>query len=122
MKRLLSLLLALGLMFSPSVGWAHSGLTGSSPKVNQSVSTSPTSIKLTFSEPLMNVSEGANVILLTKVGGAKVATAKPTLLRNQLSVKLTRKLSVGKYRVNFRVISADGHPISGNYTFSVVKR
>lgn len=122
MKRTFGLLLALILALVPATAQAHAQLVSSWPKPNQKLSANLSGVRLTFSDQLMNVSENSNVIYLTKVGGSKIKTSAPTLLGNQLSIKLPSKLKLGNYRVSFRVISEDGHPITGSYNFSVTKR
>ncbi|MEY4435010.1 MAG: hypothetical protein RIR16_1050 [Actinomycetota bacterium] len=122
MKRIAGLLLALGLVLTPAAAQGHAQLVSSWPKPNQQISTNLTGVRLTFSDQLMNISETSNLLYLSRVGGARLVTTAPSLLGNQLSIKLPGKLALGKYRVSYRVISEDGHPISGNYTFSVVKR
>jgi copper resistance protein C len=42
-----------------------------------------------------------------------------TVFGNQLSVALKTSKVLGKYRVSYRAISADGHPITGSYDFTL---
>lgn len=119
MKKLIALGLALLVLFPGAQAFAHAQLTGASPKANAKVSQSIKQIKLTFDDDLISLGDG-NRITVTNSKKQRVDTANSVVVGNQLSVGL-KKLKIGKYKVTYRAISADGHPISASYSFSVTK-
>ncbi|MFI8874859.1 copper resistance CopC/CopD family protein [Streptomyces sp. NPDC055243] len=96
---------------------AHAALTGSDPKQGAVVDTAPARVSLTFSEKVA-MSDGSVRVL--DPAGKRVDTGKTSDLgSNTYGVKLHKGLPDGTFTVAYQVVSADSHPISGAYTFSV---
>lgn len=96
---------------------AHAALTGSDPKQGAVVDKAPTSVSLTFSEKVA-MSDGSVRVL--DPAGKRVDTGKTSDLgSNTYGVKLHKGMPDGTFTVAYQVVSADSHPISGAYTFSV---
>lgn len=96
---------------------AHAALTGSDPKQGAVVDTAPARVSLTFSEKVA-MSDGSVRVL--DPAGKRVDTGKTSDLgANTYSVPLHKGLPDGTFTVAYQVVSADSHPISGAYTFSV---
>lgn len=96
---------------------AHAALTGSDPKQGAVVDKAPASVSLTFSEKVA-MSDGSVRVL--DPAGKRVDTGKTSDLgANTYGVKLHKGLPDGTFTVAYQVVSADSHPISGAYTFSV---
>ncbi|MFI6092434.1 copper resistance CopC/CopD family protein [Streptomyces sp. NPDC051218] len=96
---------------------AHAALTGSDPKQGAVVDQAPSSVSLTFSEKVA-MSDGSVRVL--DPAGKRVDTGKTSDLgSNTYGVKLHKGLPDGTFTVAYQVVSADSHPISGAYTFSV---
>ena len=98
---------------------AHSGLRLADPLEGATLGDSPTTIRLTFSEkPEASLSE----IRVLDAKGLAYQLGKPTADPNDpfaLSIPI-RKLNVGVYTVNWRIVSAvDGHATAGAYAFGV---
>jgi methionine-rich copper-binding protein CopC len=95
---------------------AHSALVSSVPADGATLSAAPTEIVLTFNE---NINASFTQVALTRadttVALAPVAVKGPEV-RAQISPPSP---GPGAYRVAFRVVSADGHPISGETRFTV---
>lgn len=114
------LLVALCAFFvaAPSAAFAHDELIGSTPSDGEVVETGPTEIDLRYSaEPLEG--EGATEVLVIDPSGAEVQQGAPVLDRNGVIQELTGADERGTYTVVWRIVSSDGHPISGELTFSV---
>ena len=119
MRRLLRQLgvAALAAVLVQPVG-AHAFLERAVPAVGSSVHTSPTELKLWFTqrlEPAFSVvrvldKSGAQV----DAGDMRVDAEDATLLRVSLP-----RLAPGTYRVVWRVLSADTHASEGDYSFEV---
>lgn len=96
---------------------AHTALIESDPAEGSSLIAPPMTITLTFNEDInatfanvvVNGSDGRNWVSDTPVvaGSTLKATIGPDALTD------------GAFTVGYRVLSADGHPVSGSYTFTV---
>lgn len=96
---------------------AHAALTGSDPAQGVVVDKAPTQVSLTFSEQVA-LSDDALRVLDPK--GKRVDSGKPANLSGTTyAVRLHSGLPDGTYTVTYQVVSADSHPVSGAYTFSV---
>lgn len=94
---------------------AHTAMTASDPAEGSTQVTAPTRITLTFSEDINTTF--ANVVL-NDAGGRNWLANSPQVQGPQLSVTLVQDpIPNGVYTVGYRVLSADGHPVSGSYTF-----
>lgn len=114
------LLVALCAFFvaAPSAAFAHDELIGSIPDDGEIVETDPSAIDLRFSaNPLEG--DGATEVLVIDPSGAEVQQGDPILDRNGVIQELSGTDERGTYRVVWRIVSSDGHPNSGELTFSV---
>ncbi|MCX7620425.1 MAG: copper resistance protein CopC [Acidimicrobiales bacterium] len=97
--------------------WAHAVLLSSRPGDREQLSSPPSEVILTFSEAVSMELGGIKVFA---GDGARVDAGSTDQPRpDQLRVGLHNGLDQGTYVVNYRVISADGHPVSGALAFSV---
>ena len=96
---------------------AHATLESSSPADGQSVLTSPSEIRITFSETVTTISGGLSVLnadgKTVDVGNTEVVGGRT------LVAPISETLSDGTYVATYRVLSADGHPVSGSILFGV---
>lgn len=96
---------------------AHAALTGSDPEQGAVVGQAPTQVSLTFSEKVA-MSDGSVRVLDPK--GKRVDTGKASDLGGTTyGVKLHSGLPDGTFTVTYQVVSADSHPVSGAFTFSI---
>ncbi|MEW2488913.1 copper resistance protein CopC [Streptomyces sp. NPDC048411] len=100
---------------------AHAALTGSDPQDGAVVATAPKEVTLTFSE---QVAMGDDSIRILDPGGKRADTgAAPRDLQSGSTVKygvtLHSGLPDGTYTVAWQAVSADSHPVSGAFTFSI---
>ncbi|MET8942871.1 copper resistance protein CopC [Streptomyces sp. NPDC004542] len=96
---------------------AHAALTGSDPAPGVVVKKAPTQVSLTFSE---QVSMNDDSLRVLDPKGKKVDVGKPSNISGTTyAVQLKSGLADGTYTVAYQVVSADSHPVSGAYTFSV---
>ncbi|MDH6625049.1 copper transport protein [Streptomyces sp. LBL] len=114
----LLLLAAAGLLLTTAApASAHAALTGSDPQQGVVVDKAPTQISLTFSE---QVSASADSLRVLDPKGKPVQRGKPSNVNGTTyAVQLHSGLPDGTYTVTYQVVSADSHPVSGAYTFSV---
>ncbi len=106
------------LVRAPSVA-AHAILESADPAAGSVVGSSPDELVLDYSEP---VSFGDDAVRLFDADGEPVEVGRPEHSDgdgSRLVVDVPTELDDGSYVVSWRVTSADSHPISGAYTFSV---
>jgi methionine-rich copper-binding protein CopC len=118
LKRAFLLALALLIAVNP-IAQGHSALVSSNPKSDAMLMKSPKSISLTFNEDLIKIS-GKNISkisLSNTIGAVKLGAI--TINKRTITAKLLKTLPASKYKVTYRVVSADGHPISGSFFFWV---
>ena len=96
---------------------AHDELLGSDPAANATVDALPAELTLTFSGVIASET-GASEVQVTDAAGTSLADGEPTAQDNVLSQPLTGEAS-GAVTVLWKVVSSDGHPISGEFSFTV---
>ena len=96
---------------------AHAVLLRTDPSPQTTVKNPPTSVKLVYSEPV-EVSFGA--VRVFDVDANRVDTGSISRAQGGREVVVpVRSLKDGTYTVTWRVVSADGHPVHGGFTFYV---
>ncbi|MDD1478683.1 copper resistance CopC family protein [Arthrobacter sp. H16F315] len=98
---------------------AHDSLSSTSPAADAVITHAPETVSLTLSEPPAD-SKNLNLSTITVTDGAgkTVSDGNVTVYGPTLSTKLSEG-DTGTYKVLWRAVSSDGHPIEGNYTFTV---
>ena len=116
-RTLLVLLAALlgALVLPASPASAHAELLRSTPADGATLKAAPPSITLTFGEEILPDGLG---MVATAADGTKVALGKPTVSGTKVVAAWPPDAPGGSYTVAWRVVSADGHPISGVLSFS----
>ncbi|MFF7883264.1 copper resistance CopC/CopD family protein [Streptomyces sp. NPDC020794] len=118
-RALLLLLLAVigAVLAGATPASAHAALTGSDPQQGAVVGQAPAQISLTFSEKVAMSDDSVRVL---DPKGKRVDTGKAADLGGTTyGVKLHSGLPDGTYTVTYQVVSADSHPVSGAFTFSI---
>ena len=103
-----------GLVIGASPASAHNVLKSSSPADGKKVARTPSSVVLTFDEPAIAI--GTKLVITGPEGPVQIG--KPSLVDNAVTQDLQPGSPAGAYTVDWRVTSADGHPISGSFTFT----
>ena len=94
---------------------AHTSLKSMTPVSGSTATTAPTQVVLTFTEP---VSKSFAAVTVTDNRGATVTAGRATVTGATVTQPL-RPLRDGSYAVVYRVVSADGHAVSGRGSFSI---
>lgn len=114
--------LTTGLLLS-SLAQAHPKLISSNPSQG-STSAAPSKIELHFSENLTTQFSGAKLIMTDMPGmpnspmGVKAGVSggdDPKMM----VITPAAPLTTGTYKVEWRAVSSDTHPITGNFSFNV---
>lgn len=113
---LLTVLALTGALLGAGPASAHSAVVGSSPENGAEVDRSPGVVSITFNEDLR-----PEYAVLKVVGpdGNFWQQGDPTVQGRVISVPVNALGPTGEYQVNYRVTSADGHPVQGQRTFTL---
>lgn len=114
--------LTAGLLLS-SLAQAHPKLISSSPSQG-STSAAPAKIELHFSENLTTQFSGAKLIMTDMPGmpnspmGVKASVSSSDDPK-MMVITPAAPLTTGTYKVEWRAVSSDTHPVTGNFSFNV---
>ena len=93
---------------------AHNALRSTSPADGQTLDAAPGQVVLTFDEPA--IAMGTQV--LVEGPGGNVSAGAARLVDTTVTQDLQPGAPAGRYTVQWRVTSADGHPVTGTFAFS----
>lgn len=96
--------------------WAHNRLISSDPPPSAVLDTPPKQVVLQFAERL---DPRYTTIVVTGADQRPVPTDQPTVADTRGTVAFAQPLTPGTYTVAYRVVSTDGHPVQGSYSFTV---
>lgn len=119
---LLGPLLVLFLLAGAGPASAHAALRSTDPEDGSLLKSAPRHLTLSFTESVGLLDDSFRVL---DPDGRRLRTGEPTHAQDggeTARVTLPAKLVQGTYTVAWRVVSADSHPVSGAFTFSVGKR
>ena len=107
------------LLFGIQNANAHAQLSSSVPTKNQTVKVLPPLVWLEFDGDLLNFEDKQiHRLTVTNAKNERVDIGGPIVGGARISTKLKAGLPSGKYLVSYRVVSEDGHPVSGSYSFT----
>ena len=119
-KFLIATILILAL--TPSFANAHTKLLSSDPAAESIVLIWPAEISLTFDEELQSIgSEKSNFVVVNNAVGDQISADDEKLDGSTIKVSLDPNTIEGPVLVYYRVVSADGHPVEGEYKFNFGK-
>lgn len=116
---LAALVLGTGLTLAvASPAQAHDELVSSYPEADTTVPESPAEITLSFSGELIAGMQSAAVEVIAP-DGQNIATDPLSADATSITQHLAADPPAGMFTVRWKVVSSDGHPISGEYTYTV---
>ena len=120
MKKLISVTVSILLTLAGTQGaHAHAQVTSSVPAKNQVVKVLPSLVWIEFDGDLLSLDEKQfQKILVTNSKKVRVSQGGPVVGGARISTKLKAGLPAGKYTVSYRVVSEDGHPVEGSFSFT----
>ena len=107
-------LLALLLLTAPA--FAHSLLLESSPAANSALAASPPELRLRFNNRIEK--RLSRLRLVNEKGEGRDLTVATDGAADWLTAPVPG-ITAGRYRVEWQVLSTDGHVVSGRFTFTV---
>ncbi|MFI7112029.1 copper resistance protein CopC [Nonomuraea sp. NPDC050227] len=117
MRRLLTvLLLACAAVGFALPAQAHNVLVGSDPKDGATLSASPARVTLVFDQA---VRQGYAQVGVTGADGSSWADGAAEVSAERVSVKVRPLPAGGSYVVGYRILSSDGHPVTGKISFTM---
>jgi len=97
---------------------AHNALLSTTPARGAVVTTMPTTVVLHFDLP--SGALGTGIVVLGPTGN--VAVGAPQLIDTDVRQPINPGSPAGHYTVTWRVVSADGHPVQGTFSFDTTQR
>ncbi|MFE7973107.1 copper resistance protein CopC [Streptomyces shenzhenensis] len=95
---------------------AHTELDTASPGASAALAGLPPRVTLTFSDAM---TQKYAKVAVTGPDGDAAAAGGVEVRGRTVTLPLDAGSPAGRYTVGYRVVSADGHPVSGSYTFTV---
>lgn len=122
MRRTLAALLlaAFAVLVTAGTAYAHNVLVGSDPVRDATLDAAPAQVKLTFDQPIQQ-GDGFNTMTLTGPNNTRWPLTDVTVDSTVISAKIGALGPAGQYSVGYRILSADGHPVSGAIRFTLGK-
>ena len=114
MKRILGATLIFLLAFS-SVGFAHTGLTSSSPADGEEVTEDVEQIVMEFNTKI----ETTSTVKVFNENEVEIVINDTQVSDSVMTAEFMSPLDNGTYTVDWKIIGADGHPTQGTYSFTV---
>lgn len=118
MRRLLALILlcALALLLGTGVAAAHTRLLGSDPADGASLDAGPARVSLEFNETMQ---AGFSTITVVGPDGTQFQSGEVTADGAVVGIGVSPLGLAGGYEIGYRVISEDGHPVTGSVAFTL---
>ncbi len=110
------LLTGIALVVGSSPAWAHGRLTTSDPADGAALAIAPSSVSLTFNEP---VQAGFTTVTVIGPDGVDYHTGPYGEVDDTVTAPVRPLVPAGPYRIGYRVVSSDGHPVSGELDFTL---
>lgn len=113
---LLAAVCALAMLLVAGPAAAHSRLESSDPADGASLATPPSKVTLTFNEQMQ---QGFATLTVIGPGDTAWQDGETQVSGDSVSIAVKPLGPAGKYQIGYRVVSDDGHPISGSVSFTL---
>ena len=120
MRKLIFAALSVALILSHTESAnAHAQLPSSVPRKNQTINMLPNLVWLEFDGDLITLDgKAVNQLTVTNSKKVRVDIGGSIVGGARISTKLKPGLPSGKYMVSYRIVSEDGHPVDGSFSFT----
>ena len=105
-------------LFTAAPASAHAHLVESLPRAGAVLAASPSEVVLTFDQPVQAF-PGANGVVVTGPKSSHWACGRARVNGNTLTASMSDVGPPGRYQIHYRVLGADGHPITGSVPINI---
>jgi len=118
-KKILGLYAAL-LVISPAYAFAHGEMVRADPAANSRVISAPMQVSIEFDGKLQVLGNATiNSMTVKDDKGQVISEPVSTVDGMKITSKITSLDVTGLISVSYRIVSEDGHPVEGEYSFTV---
>ena len=120
LQRVVALLvLSIAILILQPAANAHVSVISTSPQYQSTIDALPELVVIGFNSPLLVLgSEKTNTVDVINPSGASITLGEVHIKGETISIALNPDHAVaGDYTVRYRVVSTDGHAVSGSYHF-----
>ena len=104
----------------PTNAFAHGEMVQSSPAADSNVLTAPAEVSIEFDSKLQTIGDAnINLITVTDNQGQIISSPLSVVEGTKISTRLQLTDITGLVLVHYRIVSEDGHPVEGDYSFTV---
>lgn len=105
-------------LFTAAPASAHAHLVKSLPPAGAVLAAGPSEVVLTFDQPVQAF-PGANGMVVTGPKSSHWACGRARIDGNTLTASMSEVGPPGRYQIHYRVLGADGHPITGSVPINI---
>ena len=106
------------ILFTAAPASAHAHLVKSLPSAGAVLAAGPSEVVLTFDQPIQAF-PGANGIVVTGPQSSHWACGRARINGDTLTASMSAVGPPGRYQIHYRVLGADGHPITGSVPIDI---
>ena len=111
-------LAGLCLILSSPTSFAHGQIVTSYPLMDSVSSPTPSQVWIEFDGELQLIEgEVVNTLKVTDSTGLVVSSEEAVIEGSKISTQVSDQSVGGVFTVQYRIVSEDGHPVEGSYTF-----
>ncbi len=103
-------------LFLGMPAYAHNVLVSADPAIGSSISSGPAEVSVTFNAPVQN---GFTELIVLGPGNTHWEAGPPTIDGDTVRAPLRTLGPAAWYTIEYRIVSADGHPVSGSARFQL---
>jgi copper resistance protein C len=111
-----AVLTGLALLLAAAPALAHTRLQSSDPADGATLDAPPQRVSLTFNETM---TPGFSTLTVIGPDGGRYETGEVSADGGTVSIAVLPLGPAGRYEIGYRVVSADGHPVTGSVAFTL---
>ena len=111
-----TLICAVALLVGAAPAFAHTRLQSSDPADGTSLGAGPQRVSLTFNEPMQT---GFATVTVIGPDGRPYQSGEVAANGGTVSIGVAPLGPAGRYEIGYRVVSEDGHPVTGSVAFTL---
>jgi methionine-rich copper-binding protein CopC len=105
------------LAVSITPAWSHTDVNSTSPKAGSSVEAGSNVVSIGFNDDILNLADSSEIVVVDSENRSlKVECLK---VEGKELTSVVYFETAGEYRVTWRTVAEDGHPLTGKFSFKV---